>query len=182
MAALDIAIVHVALPSIQRDLGIGQSTLQWIVQALRCCQPDEPNGIGTVMTWALAQAVPRAACQMVSWVPWTARAFHSPDGLGASVAVPGGSTGSCRQESVELVMTAARRWVRVIARLPASPDDADVKVAPFSGSGGDSFQCAPPSADQPARRRSARPVPAPSSAVVVCPVVMSLRTVMAWWA
>ena len=28
---LDIAIVNVALPSIQKDLGIGQSTLQWIV-------------------------------------------------------------------------------------------------------------------------------------------------------
>ena len=30
---LDIAIVNVALPSIQWDLGIGQSTLQWIVIA-----------------------------------------------------------------------------------------------------------------------------------------------------
>jgi hypothetical protein len=31
--------------------------------------PDEPNGIGTLMTWALAQAlVPGTACQMVSWV------------------------------------------------------------------------------------------------------------------
>jgi EmrB/QacA subfamily drug resistance transporter len=33
MVVLDIAIVNVALPSIQRDLGIGQSTLQWIVIA-----------------------------------------------------------------------------------------------------------------------------------------------------
>ena len=126
------------------------------------------------MTWALAQAwVPVAACQMVSWVPWTARAFHPPVVLGASVAVFGGSTGSCRQESVEVVMTAARRWVRVIARLLAGPDDADVKVAPFSGSGGDSVQCAPPSADQPARRRSVGPVPAASKAVTVSPVVVS---------
>ena len=30
---LDIAIVNVALPSNQRDLSIGQSTLQWIVIA-----------------------------------------------------------------------------------------------------------------------------------------------------
>jgi MFS family permease len=33
MVVLDIAIVNVALPSIQRDLGIGQSALQWIVIA-----------------------------------------------------------------------------------------------------------------------------------------------------
>jgi EmrB/QacA subfamily drug resistance transporter len=33
MVVLDIAIVNVALTSIQRDLGIGQSTLQWIVIA-----------------------------------------------------------------------------------------------------------------------------------------------------
>jgi EmrB/QacA subfamily drug resistance transporter len=33
MVVLDIAIVNVALPSIQKDLGIGQSTLQWIVVA-----------------------------------------------------------------------------------------------------------------------------------------------------
>ena len=33
MVILDIAIVNVALPSIQRDLHVGQSTLQWIVIA-----------------------------------------------------------------------------------------------------------------------------------------------------
>jgi EmrB/QacA subfamily drug resistance transporter len=33
MVVLDIAIVNVALPSIQQDLGIGPSTLQWIVIA-----------------------------------------------------------------------------------------------------------------------------------------------------
>jgi EmrB/QacA subfamily drug resistance transporter len=33
IVVLDIAIVNVALPSIQQDLGIGQSTLQWIVIA-----------------------------------------------------------------------------------------------------------------------------------------------------
>jgi EmrB/QacA subfamily drug resistance transporter len=33
MVVLDIAIVNVALPSIQRDLGISQSTLQWVVIA-----------------------------------------------------------------------------------------------------------------------------------------------------
>jgi EmrB/QacA subfamily drug resistance transporter len=33
MVVLDIAIVNVALPSIQQDLGIGQSTLQWIIIA-----------------------------------------------------------------------------------------------------------------------------------------------------
>src|SRR5919204_1765940 len=33
MVVLDVAIVNVALRSIQRDLGIGQSTLQWIVIA-----------------------------------------------------------------------------------------------------------------------------------------------------
>ncbi|HZB42912.1 MAG TPA: MFS transporter [Ilumatobacter sp.] len=33
MVVLDIAIVNVALPSIQRDLDVGQSTLQWVVIA-----------------------------------------------------------------------------------------------------------------------------------------------------
>jgi EmrB/QacA subfamily drug resistance transporter len=33
MVVLDVAIVNVALPSIQRDLGVSQSTLQWIVIA-----------------------------------------------------------------------------------------------------------------------------------------------------
>ena len=33
MVVLDIAIVNVALPSIQHDLDVGQSTLQWVVIA-----------------------------------------------------------------------------------------------------------------------------------------------------
>lgn len=33
MVSLDMAIVNVALPSIQRDLGVGQSSLQWVVVA-----------------------------------------------------------------------------------------------------------------------------------------------------
>ncbi|MEO3805234.1 MFS transporter [Nonomuraea sp. B1E8] len=33
MVGLDIAIVNVAVPSIQRDLGISQSSVQWIVVA-----------------------------------------------------------------------------------------------------------------------------------------------------
>jgi EmrB/QacA subfamily drug resistance transporter len=33
MVVLDVAVVNVALPSIQRDLGIGKSTLQWIIIA-----------------------------------------------------------------------------------------------------------------------------------------------------
>jgi EmrB/QacA subfamily drug resistance transporter len=33
MVVLDIAIVNVALPSVQRDLDVGQSTLQWVVIA-----------------------------------------------------------------------------------------------------------------------------------------------------
>ncbi|SDU86951.1 MFS transporter [Jiangella alkaliphila] len=33
MVGLDIAIVNVALPSIQRDLGVGQSMVQWVVVA-----------------------------------------------------------------------------------------------------------------------------------------------------
>src|SRR5215203_5626799 len=33
MVILDIAIVNVALPAIQRDLGVSQSTLQWVVIA-----------------------------------------------------------------------------------------------------------------------------------------------------
>ena len=33
IVGLDVAIVNVALPSIQRDLGVSQSALQWIVVA-----------------------------------------------------------------------------------------------------------------------------------------------------
>jgi MFS family permease len=33
MVGLDVAIVNVALPSIQRDLGVSQSSLQWVVVA-----------------------------------------------------------------------------------------------------------------------------------------------------
>ena len=33
MVVLDIAIVNVALPSIQHDLDVSQSTLQWVVIA-----------------------------------------------------------------------------------------------------------------------------------------------------
>src|ERR671930_219303 len=33
MVVLDIAIVNVALPSIQRDLGLSQSALEWVVIA-----------------------------------------------------------------------------------------------------------------------------------------------------
>ena len=33
MVVLDVAVVNVALPSIQHDLGIGKSTLQWVIIA-----------------------------------------------------------------------------------------------------------------------------------------------------
>ncbi len=33
MVGLDIAIVNVALPSIQRDLGVSQGSVQWVVVA-----------------------------------------------------------------------------------------------------------------------------------------------------
>src|SRR4029450_11233241 len=33
MVVLDVAIVNVALPSIQRDLGVSPRTLQWVVRA-----------------------------------------------------------------------------------------------------------------------------------------------------
>src|SRR5881392_3253157 len=33
MTILDVAIVNVAIPSIQRDLDIGESTVQWVITA-----------------------------------------------------------------------------------------------------------------------------------------------------
>jgi hypothetical protein len=61
-----------------------------------------------LMTCPLPKArAPGAACQIVNWVLWTARAFHPPDGLGAGVAVPGGSTGSCRQGPAALLTVTA---------------------------------------------------------------------------
>jgi MFS family permease len=39
MVVLDLVVVNVALPSIQRDLGLGQSDLQWVVIAYGLTRP-----------------------------------------------------------------------------------------------------------------------------------------------
>ena len=48
MVVLDVAIVNVALPSIQTDLDISRDTLQWIVTAYSplggsCCSEGAPR-------------------------------------------------------------------------------------------------------------------------------------------
>src|SRR5207342_1744961 len=99
---------------------------------------------------------------------------------GASVAVPGGSAGSGRHVPAGPVIVSARFPLATTATEPPAPDDADVSLAPCSGSGCDSAQWAPPSADQAASRRAAGPVPAASSAMVVPAVVVSRSTVTSW--
>src|SRR5579863_5290441 len=109
--------------------------------------------MGTLMTWAWIQAVPPGArCQTVSVPPWTARASAVPPGPGASVAVPGGSGGNGSQEAPAPVMIWPRFAAVMTAAEPPAPNDAEVRPAPRSGSGGDRDQWLPPSGDQAANR------------------------------
>src|SRR5215831_3641702 len=141
-------------------------------------QPDDPNATGTSMVWAAAHAAPpRGSCHTASLVRWTARASHPPAGPGASVTVPGGSAGSCDHEPAGPVMVCAWFPVSTTATLPPGPDDAEVSLAPCSGSGGDRAQWVPPPVDQAASRRVAVPEPAASRAMVVPAVVVSRSTV-----
>jgi hypothetical protein len=95
----------------------------------------------TSTTWILAQvAPPGACCQMVSVPRLTARASAAPPGAGASVAVPGGSGGSCRQDDPAPVMIWPRPVVVMTEAEPPGPNDAEVRAAPCSGSGGDRVQ------------------------------------------
>jgi len=67
--------------------------------------------------------------------------------------------------------------VSTTATLPPGPDDAEVSLAPRSGSGGDRAQWVPPPLDQAASSRAAVPEPASSRAMVVPAVVVSRSTV-----
>ena len=87
------------------------------------------------MAWVAAhEPPPGGSRQTASLVPWAASASHPPAGPGASVAVPGGSLGSARQGPVAATV-AARLPFSTIATVPPGADDADVSLAPCSGSG-----------------------------------------------
>jgi hypothetical protein len=117
--------------------------------------------MGTLMACVLAHtALPGASCQTVSVERLTARASAAAPGPGARVAVPGGSGGSGRQGEPVLVMMSPRFPARMIAAVPPGPNDAEIRAAPLSGSGGDSVQWPPSSADQAASRLAAGSVPA----------------------
>src|SRR6516164_2673108 len=103
------------------------------------------------MAWVTAHAAPPCGSrQMASLAPWTARASQPPAGPGASVAVPGGRAGSGCHAPAGPVMACAWFPVSTAATLPPGPDEADVSLAPCSGSGGDTVQRAPPPVDQAA--------------------------------
>ena len=97
-------------------------------------------------------APPRGSRQTASLAPWTARASQPPAGPGASVAVPGGRAGSGRHAPAGPVMACAWFPVSTTAAMPPGPDEADVTLAPRSGSGGDRVQWLPPPVDQAASR------------------------------
>src|SRR5579863_6247880 len=102
--------------------------------------------MGTLMTWALAHVVPPGTCcQTVRVPPWTARASAVPPGPGASVAVPWGSGGSDSHEDPAPVMIWPLFVVVMTAADPPGPNDAELRPAPCSGSGGDRVQWLPPS-------------------------------------
>ena len=96
-------------------------------------------------------APPGASRQAASLVRWTARATHPPVGPGASVTVPGGSAGSGRHAAAAPVMVSPRPPVSTIATAPPGPNDADVSLALWSGSGCERAQWAPPSVDEVAK-------------------------------
>src|SRR5258706_12202543 len=111
-------------------------------------QPDDSNWMGTLMVWAFVQvARPGKACQIVSLVRWTARALIAPWGPAASVAVPGGRTGSFRHRWAGPVIVSPWSPVSTTAAVPSAPNDAEVRAAPWSRNGGESGPCSPMSAD-----------------------------------
>ena len=73
MVILDVAIVNVALPSIQEDLGISRDTLQWIVTAYSLA-------FGGFCSSAAAPRISSAGarCSCSEWC--SSRAAHSPAG------------------------------------------------------------------------------------------------------
>src|SRR5260221_1143367 len=128
-------------------------------------QLDDSNWMGTLMDWAFVQvARPGKACQIVSLVQWTARALIAPWGPAASVAVPGGRTGSFRHRWAGPVIISPWSPVSTTAAVPSAPNDAEVRAAPWSGNGGESVQCAQLSADQAVSKLAAGPLPAPRHA------------------
>src|SRR5258706_11512226 len=117
-------------------------------------QPDDSNWMGTLMVWAFVQvARPGKACQIVSLVRWTARALIAPWGPAASVAVPGGRTGSFRHRWAGPVIVSPWSPVSTTAAVPSAPNDAEVRAAPWSGNGGERGQGGQVSADQGGSRR-----------------------------
>src|SRR5271165_1085320 len=121
---------------------------------------------------------------MAAWV--TVRACGWPPGPTASVAVPTGSRGSMRQpEACQPMMAPLLAEALAAGRTrPAEPSAqietdglrAPAPASPVSASGGDSCQCAPPSADHAASTDVLAPAGAARIAVVLVPVVARPRT------
>ena len=99
MGVLDLAIVNVALPSIQRDLAVGQGSLQWVVIAygltfggfllLGGRLADLVGRRRVFVTGLTVFALASLACGLASTLTWLVAA-RGLQGLGAALTAPSG--------------------------------------------------------------------------------------------
>ena len=99
MGVLDLAIVNVALPSIQRDLAVGQGSLQWVVTAygltfggfllLGGRLADRLGPRRVFVTGLTVFALASLACGLASTLTWLVAA-RGLQGLGAALTAPSG--------------------------------------------------------------------------------------------
>lgn len=99
MGVLDLAIVNVALPSIQRDLAVAQGSLQWVVTAygltfggfllLGGRLADLVGQRRLFVTGLGVFALASFACGLGSTLPWLVAA-RALQGLGAALTAPSG--------------------------------------------------------------------------------------------
>jgi hypothetical protein len=92
----------------------------------------------------------RQRCRRDGCIRHAGRGTWQGPGLGASVAVPRGSGGSGSQADPGPVVIWPRFALVMVAAVAPGPNDAEVRAAPSSGSGGDRIHWPP--ADQAASR------------------------------
>jgi streptolysin S family bacteriocin protoxin len=130
MVILDVTIVNVALPSIQRDLGFAQENLQWVITAYTIM-----FGGTLLLGGRLADLLGRRRLLLVglalfsfssllcglAWSESSLIAFRAVQGLGAALLVPAAlallmmtftevTSATSRSASTERLRAAAPRW------------------------------------------------------------------------
>src|SRR5215211_1470114 len=86
MVILDIAIVNVALPSIQTDLGFSQENLQWVISAYALF-----FGGFLLLGGRVAGLILFSAASLASGLAWSDESlilFRAAQGLGAAIITP----------------------------------------------------------------------------------------------